>query len=190
MSAPVTMIREREPGEDDVLPEVLGREPPHTAEEAEPAVVLPVPEWASAWMQREYPPPEWIVPGVVPKNTVGAIVAPSHTGKTAFAVSVTRDALEADHTVAYVMEESTAHDFRERLRAAGVTEEMQSRLLIFFQLGVRLDDEVWRKHLAGELKRNRVSACFFDTWSDVVELNQLDQQEVLPVMKELPGDAD
>jgi hypothetical protein len=146
---------------------------------------LPRPEWASIWMDREYPPPEWLVPGVIPKDTIGAIVAPSHTGKTAFAVAMAAQAIRRKQTVAYVMEESTAHDFRARLWAAGVTGEEMSRLLVFFQLGVRLDREDWVRHLCGELRRADSRLCFFDTWSDVVELNQLDQERVLPVLKAL-----
>jgi hypothetical protein len=146
---------------------------------------LPLPEWASVWMEREFPAPEWIVPAVIPKDTIGAVVAPSHTGKTAFAVAMVVEAIRQDQTVAYVMEESTAHDFRSRLWAAGITEEQMSRLLIFFQLGVRLDQPDWVQHLRALLKQHDVRLCFFDTWSDVVELNQLDQERVLPVLKGL-----
>ena len=116
---------------------------------------------------------------------MGAIVAPSHVGKTALAIRVVEQALKAGHVVGYVMEESTAHDFRARLGAAGIKDELLSRLLVFFQLGVRLDDEVWRSHLEGELIRNKVVLCLYDTWSDVTSLDQLDQAKVLPVLKDV-----
>jgi len=149
----------------------------------EPEQPLPEPELATTWVDREYPPPEWLVPDVVARNTTGAIVSPSHTGKTAVAIKLAKDALAAGHTVSYVMEESTAHDFRSRLLATGVTEELQKRLLIWFQLGVRLDDLPWILHIRKRLMEHKVDLCFVDTWSDVVGVDQLSQAEVLPILK-------
>ena len=139
---------------------------------------LPLPEPASAFLEREYPPPTWLVENLIPSNTIGAIAGPSFSGKTLVAIHATALATQRGHRVTYVLEEGTAQDFKARLQAARVAPEF---LQLMFQAGARIDSPEWVEHWKDVLSGQDIA--FFDTFSDVTAVDQLDPKGMLAIFK-------
>ncbi len=139
---------------------------------------LPRPEPAAAFLARDYPAPTWLVESLIPSNTIGAIAGPSFSGKTLVAIHAAALATRANHRVTYVLEEGTAQDFKARLQAAAVNPD---NLSVLFQAGARIDSDAWIEHWKDVLVGQDIA--FFDTFSDVTAVDQLDPRTMLAIFK-------
>lgn len=137
---------------------------------------LPDPIGGHAFLEQVDVEPEWIVPGLIPENSLGMLAGPPGSAKTFAVMRFLAEATRASHDSLLVEEECSGWDLRRRLRAAEV-EPLNLRIL--HQQGARIDAPEWVEHLKRHLDGVRLAVL--DPLSNLHGLDDREQNAMVAI---------
>ena len=105
---------------------------------------LPEPLGGYAFLEKVHIEPEWIVPGLIPENTLGMLAGPPGSAKTFAVMRFLAEATQASRDCLLLEEECSGWDLQRRLKAVDIA---PVNLRILHQAGARIDDAEWIEHL-------------------------------------------
>ena len=140
------------------------------------STTLPEPVGGHAFLDQVDVEPEWIVPGLIPENTLGMLAGPPGSAKTFAVMRFLAEATKAGHYSHLLEEECSGWDLRRRLRAAEVDPMF---LWVLHQQGARIDAPEWIEHLKRHLEG--VKLAVLDPLSNLHGLDDREQDAMVAI---------
>jgi hypothetical protein len=176
------MLREREPGEDDVLPGEFGYDPrpePPPIEDEEPDEVDAGDTWEQLNAQSDTEErQQWLLPNILPPRGVVLVVGEQKSGKTLWVSSLVGQLLARAIPTTYAMQESAQSILRARLRL-GIEEGTTRLFRSLYRRGHHLRDEAGLLRLVAAVRANRSKVVVLDSFTRFCRGLDLNKAEVM-----------
>jgi hypothetical protein len=143
--------------------------------------------------ERDDAPPDYLVSGVIERETVTVLSGDTAAGKSIIAAALTVAVLKGTEwlgrdvqagRVVYVDEENTRRIIRDRLAALGLTNAERDGLAYYLRQGICLGSPEWNAWLASIAQQHRADLVVIDTASSATGSDVNDNSKVAQLYRE------